>query len=78
MIKRQFFQRLPNNHTEEQTTTKSTTRTVCDKDDYSDALHSPNTIHFRTSQRLALWNVGKMRTGKERQISCCVVDVPMM
>ena len=45
----------------------------CDKDDNSDALHSPNTIHFRSSQRLTLWNSGKMRTGKwdGEVLFCC-------
>ena len=45
----------------------------CDKDDNSDALHSPNTIHFRPSQRLTLWNSGKMRRGKGdgEVLFCC-------
>ena len=61
---------LPNDHTEEQTTT---TNNDCDKDDQSNALHIPNTIHFRPSQRLTLWNSGKMRTGKGdgEVLFCC-------
>jgi hypothetical protein len=54
---------LPNDHTEEQSTTKTTTRTVT-RGDNTDPLHSPNTIHFHPSQRVALWNSGKIRTGK--------------
>ena len=50
---------LPNNHTEERTTTR-----ICDEDDNNAALHSPNTRNFHPSQRLTLWNSGKMRRGR--------------
>ena len=65
---------LPNDHTEEQYTTNNNNKKNCDKDNKSDALHNPNTIHFRPSQRLTLWNSGKMRRGKwdGEVLFCCV------